>query len=135
MIRSSIKGTQQVLNNLKKADARIGANVERALKIAGLRIQRESQGLVPVDLGNLKNSAFTRATGSGYKTEVQVGYTAFYALFVHEAVGMKLKGVPRASGRGSHWDPQGKAQAKFLEEPIRRMAPQLLREIREMAKL
>ncbi len=37
-----------------------GAKLEQALLMAGLRLQRESQQLVPVDTGNLKASAFTR---------------------------------------------------------------------------
>lgn len=39
---------------------RRGATVEQALLLAGLRLQRESQRLVPVATGTLKNSAFTR---------------------------------------------------------------------------
>ncbi len=37
-----------------------GASMSQSLLVAGLYLQRESQKLVPVDLGNLKNSAFTR---------------------------------------------------------------------------
>lgn len=37
-----------------------GATMAQALLLGGLRIQRESQLLVPVDTGALKNSAFTR---------------------------------------------------------------------------
>lgn len=36
-----------------------GESLETGLLISGLRIQRDSQELVPVDFGNLKNSAFT----------------------------------------------------------------------------
>ena len=36
-----------------------GASLLMALKIAGLRLQRESQELAPVLTGNLKGSAFT----------------------------------------------------------------------------
>lgn len=36
-----------------------GATLEQALFMAGLRLQRESQKLVPVDTGNLRGSAFT----------------------------------------------------------------------------
>jgi hypothetical protein len=72
---------------------------------------------------------------------VAVGYTANYALFVHEAVGMVLKGLSRdprvrrieqggdpakarprprkKEPRGRYWDPQGRGQAKFLETPLR----------------
>ena len=54
---------------------------------------------------------------------VVVGYSAGYALYVHEAVGMKLKGLPRQPpGKGLYWDPQGRAQAKFLEQPARELS-------------
>lgn len=74
------------------------------------------------------------------RASVIVGYTAAYALWVHESVGMKLKGQPRGawklrysrdkgwrqtSKRGFYWDPQGQAQAKFLEGPARELAPEL----------
>lgn len=49
---------------------------------------------------------------------VVVGYNAAYALWVHEAVEMKLRGLPRGT-KGFYWDPQGQAQAKFLETPAR----------------
>lgn len=41
-----------------------GVSLEDALLLAGLRIQRESQKIVPVDTGNLKGSAFTRKESS-----------------------------------------------------------------------
>jgi len=52
---------------------------------------------------------------------VIVGYSAGYALWVHESVDMVLKGKPRGKGRGNFWDPQGKAQAKYLETPARQL--------------
>ena len=39
---------------------RAGRTAGQALLAAGLRLMRESQLLVPVDTGNLRNSAFTR---------------------------------------------------------------------------
>ncbi len=66
---------------------------------------------------------------------VIVGYTAAYALYVHENKEMKLKGKRREIwftskqghkirikgkfGKGRYWDPQGKGQSKFLEQPAR----------------
>lgn len=53
---------------------------------------------------------------------VLVGYTAAYALAVHEKIEMKLAGQPRKPpGKGLYWDPQGRAQAKFLEGPAREL--------------
>lgn len=63
---------------------------------------------------------------------VIVGYTANYALWVHESPGT-LKGKPRGAKKGSkrgkyrghYWDPQGRAQPKFLEAPFRLMKDRL----------
>lgn len=52
---------------------------------------------------------------------VAVGYTANYALYVHEDIEMKWKGLPRRgkNRHGVYWGPHG--QAKFLEQPAREM--------------
>lgn len=81
----------------------LSGKVELGLKAVGLYFQRESQKLVPVDTGALRNSAFTRAEGSGFDTEISVGYTVNYAIYVHE----NLTAFHHVG------------QAKFLEEPIR----------------
>ena len=65
---------------------------------------------------------------------VVVGYTANYALYVHESVGMKLKGKPRPNNKGMFWDPQGTAQAKFLEAPARTLQPELARIVRDVTR-
>lgn len=39
---------------------RRGATLRQALFLGGLRLQRESQKIVPIDTGNLRGSAFTR---------------------------------------------------------------------------
>jgi hypothetical protein len=121
---ASILGVEEVLRNIKRRTEALGRGAEQGVKLAALTLQRASQELVPVDLGALKASAFTRITGTGFKTEAQIGYTSAYALYVHEAVGMVLKGLPRPT-QGKYWDPQGRGQAKFLEEPARRLAPAL----------
>lgn len=91
-----------------------------------------------------------KIAGSYDRTSVVVGYTANYALYVHENVEMKWKGLPRGggfsvskdgkvvvpkrvmdtgtistTGKGFYWDPQGRAQAKFLEAPFRQLGPEL----------
>lgn len=54
------------------------------------------------------------------RVSVLVGYRSKYALFVHENREMKLKGQKRSKPRkGNYWDPQGRAQAGFLETPAR----------------
>lgn len=48
------------LGNIAAKAMKNGAPMDKALFLAGLRLQRDSQQLVPVDTGNLKASAFTR---------------------------------------------------------------------------
>lgn len=134
---AGITGLQNVLRNIKAREASMAAGVSTGLRIAGLRLQRESQLKVPVNFGVLKNSAYTRVSGTGWATEVHVGYTAAYALYVHESVGMVLQGQDRQGFRakGKYWDPQGRAQAKFLEEPARTLGPELRAIIRSHSKL
>lgn len=132
---ATLTGQKEVLGNLKRQQRALGLRVAVGLKAAGLALQRESQRLVPVDTGNLKASAFTRATGAGLDTAVTVGYTAAYAMFVHELVQMRLRGQPRIGGKGAYWDPAGRGQAKFLEEPARRMKDELLAIVKKHAKL
>ena len=127
-------GLKNILKNMKKEEVLLGVRFALGLKAAGLLLQGASQKLTPVDTGNLKASAFTRAKGVGLAMTVTVGYTAEYALFVHELVDMKLKGKERTT-KGRYWDPQGKAQAKFLEEPARTKLPEMLLVIRKFTKI
>lgn len=120
-----VLGLAQVRANLQRREARMAIGLARGLKVAGLKLQRESQKRVPVEYGVLKSSAYTRATGAGFSTVVDVGFTASYAVFVHENVGMVGKGKPRPSGKGNYWDPQPQATAKFLEIPVRTMRLEL----------
>lgn len=77
----------------------------RGLLKAGHYLQRQSQKVVPLDTGILRASAYTKKTGSGSTTEVTVGYTAPYALRVHE--------LPQSSIRK-----KGRTN-KYLERPAR----------------
>lgn len=120
----------KALENAKLAKLK---GLSNGLKKAGLFLQRESQKLVPVDFGNLKASAFTRAQGSKTSPEVIVGYTAAYAPFVHENVAMKLKGQARPKPHlGVYWGPAG--QAKFLEQPARDNLKQITQIVQDEIK-
>lgn len=91
-----------------------------------------------------KLEKYERVSQQQNNGNVIVGYAASYAMYVHENVAMKWKGLPRGAGltvsktgvvlvpksilqsgqvggtgKGFYWDPQGKAQAKFLEQPFR----------------
>lgn len=98
-----VSGVSNVVKNIRKAQKAHERGVAIGLIRAGLFAQRKSQQVVPVDTGNLKGSAFTRAEGQGFNTDVHVGYTASYAIYVHERLDLRHK--------------PGK-QAKYLSQPV-----------------
>ncbi len=59
-LRQPARTLEHELGTLAVRAVRNGATVAQALLIAGLRLQRESQLLVPVDTSALKASAFTK---------------------------------------------------------------------------
>ncbi len=70
-----------------------------------------------------------RKSLTGDRGSVVVGYEARYAVYVHELIEMKLRGLDRIGKRpdgsqraGKYWDPQGRGQAKFLEQPTRELS-------------
>lgn len=109
---AKIVGERELRTRLKAETARRIRGLRRGLRKGGLFLQRESQKIVPVDTGALKNSAFTRdVTKVDTFPVVIVGYTINYAIFVHENVDAKHK--------------PGKV-AKFLEKPARERRAEIL---------
>lgn len=112
----SLEGLDEVLNRLNHEINGIKNRSFDGLLEAGLKIESASNKRAPRDLGNLVGSSYTRKSQDG-SLSVEIGYTASYAAAVHENLEMKLKGSPRASGRGVYWGPKG--ESKFLEKTIR----------------
>lgn len=101
--------------------------VPRALTVAATIGIAYASALTPVDTGNLIGSMFRRLQNNQHGWKCVVGYTAAYAMAVHNAKGT-LKGQPRrnfgktkdgvefggGTGVGNYWDPD--AEPKFLEK-------------------
>jgi hypothetical protein len=71
----------------------------------------------PIDTSTLINSQFDTVEVSGTRITGKVGYSAKYALYVHNASG-KLAGKPRSNGNGTYWSPGGEPQ--FLTKAAQR---------------
>jgi len=112
----SLSGLDDVLNRLNLEIGGIKNRGLDGLLEAGLKIEAASNKRAPRDLGNLVGSSYARKAQDG-SMSVEVGYGADYAAAVHENLEMKLKGEPRASGRGVYWGPKG--ENKFLEKTVR----------------
>lgn len=78
-----IEGLDEAIASINEEIGKINGRTTGGLLAGGLIIQRRSQELVPVKYGFLKASAYTRKTPEDPKV-VEVGYSAAYALYVHE---------------------------------------------------
>ncbi len=127
------RGGKIVRRNLRRTVSRIRGPVTNKVITEVLIIgDGYAAALTPVDTSNLINSRYRFVEDSATGTKGVVGYTANYALFVHEASG-KLKGQPRssvssfttssgqrafASNNGVFWDPD--AEPGFLQKGFER---------------
>ncbi len=119
-----VSGGETVLSNLGKAREAQAKVMEIRIRKMVLFVLRKSNETVPVEHGQLKASGFARVTGSGFKTKGRVGYTAEYAIYVHENLdalhGDDYNTVYRRDIAAGRKRARGSGQrAKFLEDAIR----------------
>ena len=99
----SITGHSGIKIKLDLATKNMERGWKKGMQEAAEYLKKKSQEIVPVDAGVLYRSAFTTNWGTGFKTQFTVGYSAPYAVYVHEDLNMKHR--------------PGKT-AKFLEIPL-----------------
>lgn len=134
-----VLGVKKVLAQFKQAKHALDTGAEAGMKKAGLLVQRESMKEVPVDTGILRASSFTRKVkGKGARAIIAVGYTAAYAIFVHENTSA-LHGEDYnaayaeeiADKKNKNFHSRGAGQkSKFLEDPFRRLKDEIERIIK-----
>lgn len=121
-----VEGLDQILRNVRKANIKIGQAAERGLLEGGKFLREESEKIVPVQTGELKDSCYgpTNVGEKGLKADVVVGYDADYAVYVHEnpsaAHGEEFNvkyAAEIAAGRMTAR--KSEEQWKFLETPMR----------------
>lgn len=110
-IQEAIRKTEQIVGTITAEKA------VRAIKSATYIIRTESATLTPIDTSTLINSQFDTVEVSGTRITGKVGYSAKYALYVHNASG-KLAGKPRSNGNGTYWSPN--AEPQFLTKAAQR---------------
>lgn len=106
MSGSGVTGAAELLAKLE----RLRVDAPKAASAGGMawaqRVMARSQALVPIDTGELKASGYVRLGPGG---KVEIGYSAPYALAVHERLNVRHR--------------QG--QAKYLEAAVDAERPSL----------
>ena len=134
-----VKGVTRVLAAFKKHKQSVSKGARRGIKKSSAFIRAESQKIVPVEFGVLRASGFVRIEEDGLNTRGIIGYTASYALVVHEdltkahgeAYNRKYAAEIAAGTKTSRGPNQ---QAKYLETPFRQHKQTVLGTIRNEIK-
>lgn len=122
---------ETVFRRLSQEIEKIKGATIGGLLAGGLIIQRQAQKWVPVEYGKLRASAFTRRAAHD-PAAVEVGFSASYAIYVHENVEAKLRGQPRPSGLGRYWGPDGRP--RFLSAAATEKREEVLEAIAKRAR-
>jgi hypothetical protein len=127
-----VRGFDEVMRNLNEQINGIKDRSFAGLMEAGLKIEAGSNERAPREYGNLVGSSYTRKAQDD-SLAVEIGYTAAYAVYVHEDLEMNLHGEPRPSGLGVYWGPKG--ENKFLEKTVRLNEKNIVEIVMQRAKV
>ena len=157
-IKTAGKGLDEVLKNLNKEINKIEGDVQAGLIVGGALIKGHSQGECPVDLGNLRASAYLVAGNGQVEAEssfelsrrgkpdkgaerVAAEHSGHIQSAASEA---KSKGYPFIElgytafyAEAVHEDPTAyhpSGKYKFLEDPIKKDANMVLELVKKKAK-
>ena len=98
-----IVGADRVIRNLSRYASRMSSAMDAAVLQSAEIVKDESQASCPVATGALRDSAVTASESADDVINAAVGYTASYALYVHERLD-----VTHVNG-----------EAKFLEKALK----------------
>lgn len=130
---SNVTGLDALKRKLRSIRHEHGKGFHTGVKKAASYLLVKSRAIVPVEHGPLKASGFAIVHGAGFKAEGWVGYTAEYAVFVHENLEALHGAAYNRAYRNNKRDKAGRflkrekafnargpnQQAKFLEKPLR----------------
>lgn len=114
-----VEGLEQVQRNLNREIKQIRARTKTGIWLAGLFIKGAALPKTPVDTGNLRQSAYVTAFDAPGGPGVEIGYTAAYAMAVHE-IDKNYK------AQGTSW--------QFLKKAVQESRVAVLEIIRRTAK-
>jgi len=122
---AKIEGFDNVVSNLNKQIAKIKGVTMAGLIKSAIVIRRDmdiTPPLIPVDVGNLRGSWTVVTMYDQHGPAVLIGFTANYAVFVHENM------------MAVNWNRPGSGP-KFFEASIKRNSKKVLKIIQENVKL
>lgn len=129
-----VEGIDDIMRNLNKEIRGIKRRTRGGLRAGGLIVQGEAQKRSPVDSDNLRKSAYTQVEDQYGRYVAIVGFTAEYALEVHENVEQWGKGKKRTTGtkKGTYWET---GEPRFLANALREKQSAVINTIKKRARV
>jgi len=137
---TGVNGMDIVLSNLNRKIREIQGLSMRGLIEASILIRRdmdETPPLIPVDTGNLRASWTFETFHSSKGPTILMGFTANYALFVHEMLENRFGstfGAGSISGKEINWSRPGSGP-KFFESALKRNVDKILETIKNNVRI
>jgi hypothetical protein len=135
-----ITGFDKVKSNLNKEIQGIKGRSMRGLIESSIIIRRSMETTppkIPIDLGNLRASWFTTRIRTIKGIGLIMGFSANYAIYVHENVDADFTS-PRtrySKGKKRTYTPRAGAGPKFLQAALFNNVPLILQTIQKNAKV
>lgn len=139
--KTYIRGFDKVLNTLNKEIRNIELKSFAGLIESAILIRRDmdkTEPTIPVDTGTLRSSWTTSGFTTGKGKGLIIGFTANYALWVHEM--LDKKGTMATKGKAAkrkkiiNWTRPGSGP-KFFEYALKRNVEEILKTIRKNVKI
>jgi hypothetical protein len=137
MDATGIKGFNEVMQNLNAKIAEIKKGSMKGLIEAAAFIREDmdkTPPLIPLDTGNLRATWGTRPIDD---LELEMGFSANYAFYVHEMMEPGKAGWRYGPGPGKKrwYEPRPGAGPKFFEAAMKRNTDKILEIIRKNAEI
>jgi len=113
----NVKNLKKVVGGVRVLEQRALKATQGAVRTEGELLMTASQKIVPVKEGFLKNSKFVEDRTARGIVRILIGYSAIYALAVHEIP------PPPAQSEGGRSATHKNGQWKFLETPLKERTP------------
>lgn len=124
---AKLLGLSKVLANLNKQARAIETRTQAGLLTAGIVVRAQAMRNTPVKTGNLVGSSFgPRPFKRGSEQGVVIGYTANYAVVVHERV-VGAMGPVKAK--------EGQKGPKYLERALQTKGAEVLNILQKHARI
>lgn len=118
MISVKVKGISSWKQSASKAADKMNTGAMQGTVAGAEQVLRDSNAIVPIDSGNLRNSGKVRMEDTKNKKKAAVGYSASYAVFVHENLDANHKN----------------GQAKFLQKAVVKDSKKVVEDQKRLAK-